>query len=382
MVLKFTLLKSMTKADRSYLSEAPRLMGGRVTLTGVLVAFSLAFIVLESGVYKLTVDSSRAQNIHPDPTLSWELLMLLIGAAIGFLYSTFGEQTETFKGAIHHFNAFLGGAAVSDLLKGKDSWIRNLFQWIATQLGFIATPALPCALLAVQLIVGSAFFYYFKMFILNPLHQQQISLREALGRNDLSAMALRPIEINKEGKPLHPPAEIKSMAKRIIKESSEALTRDALLARAKSLYLEERFSRAEGCYRRIISEMPNDQTTLYELSGVLLAQEKWGEAVETLRQLTSLPHSPPAAWNLFATALQRNGNADSEVVAAYRNYLREVTDDADAAESLVRLLLKHGFSTQDRTELNQLFRIIRDAGNHVQIAQIRSLLKDQGIIVN
>jgi tetratricopeptide (TPR) repeat protein len=101
------------------------------------------------------------------------------------------------------------------------------------------------------------------------------------------------------------------------------------------------FAAAKGAYAKVIEIAPDDVRGHYYLGRRLLAEQRYGEAVEHLRKATALNRNAGGAQNMLGYAALRQGDADG-AIAAFTEYARILPQEPNPQDSLGEGLLAAG----------------------------------------
>lgn len=261
------------------------------------------------------------------------------GAWAGFLYATFGEEADRFKGPFGLVNAFLGGAAVTDIVKPEDSSILGFLRATSESCGFVASTAPIVWALVVFAFCGFMLMYYNKQLLLNLATQRQSNALKELQKQSQAVNTL-----NKESPLTHAePGAMPTLtdeaeqAVDVLLESEpegSVATVEILRARGEAYYVRGNFAEAKLWLQRALTKNPNDQKTLISFAQVHLGEGHAREAIPLLERAAALPDAPASIWKLLGYAYLYDESLLDKAETASKRYLQNYPEDNGAKLNL------------------------------------------------
>lgn len=224
-----------------------------------------------------------------------------VGAFIGFLYSTFGEEKERFSQVFVALNGLLGGATLTDLLK-PDSSIVKVINKMTTGCGLAEADAgAVVAVIVTCAPLGFFWLYLNRKLVLNP------ATAEADGRVHEAQKILDqkpPSPAAGEDNKPQPDEDVKNAANILISrpEAGKSGTPGNLLTDGKAFYVLGKIVEAIGTFRKVLAARPNQPEAMLYLGSALVTQKKYLEAADILEKLITLPSAPISAFKLLGYA--------------------------------------------------------------------------------
>lgn len=113
------------------------------------------------------------------------------------------------------------------------------------------------------------------------------------------------------------------------------------LKQAHAWHMDGRLADAEQVYQKILSENPNDWSTLFFLGSLMLQTDRRGQAIALLEKAAMLKPREATIWNNLGTAY-RQSHFQQEAMRAYRRTLLLSPDDLDALNNMITLSVNEG----------------------------------------
>ncbi len=228
---------------------------------------------------------------------------LNVGAVIGFLYSTFGDEEAKFSKMFLAVNGVLGGATLTDLLKKDNSLLVSCLKQITVGCGLEEkSMGLVLVIIITCVPVGFFWLYFNRKLVLNPLmHLASKSLREA---NEV--LNQKPLQVNTDPDMAQPAPdpEVVAAAKIITKSGPPADPGNvgSLINVARSFYELKDFDQAVSYFQKALAIRPNQPEALVASASALLESGENLQAIPVLEKLVGLPIVPAIAWKLLGYA--------------------------------------------------------------------------------
>jgi tetratricopeptide (TPR) repeat protein len=228
---------------------------------------------------------------------------LNVGAVIGFLYSTFGEEEKKFSQIFVAVNGLLGGATLTDLLQKDNSLIIKCLEQITVGCGLDEKYAGSLFVVIITCVpVGFFWLYFNRKLVLNPeIYLASKCIKEAnevLNKKPLQIITDPDIE-----KPVSDP-EVQAAAKVITKSGSivKSGSVGALFNLGRSFYELHEYARAIPLFQKALEIRPNQPEVLLCTASAMLEIGNNLGAIGILEKLTTLSIVPTAAWKLLGYA--------------------------------------------------------------------------------
>lgn len=225
---------------------------------------------------------------------------LNVGAVLGFLYSTFGEEDERFSKVFVAVNGVLSGATLTDLLQKDHSMIFKCLEHLTVSCGLEEKYAGIVFMVIVTCVpIGFFGLYFNRKLFLNP----QINLASKMIQNANEVLNQKPLEIVTDPDMEKPTAdpEVKAAAK-VITENKDAIKSDSagvLANLGRSFYELGQYAEAIAPLEKALKIRPNQPETLLAVASAMVNSGKQLDAIGILEKLTSLSSGPTRAWKLL-----------------------------------------------------------------------------------
>ena len=305
------------------------------------------------------------------------------GIIMGLLMTAFGEEKQMFSSLSAAMNGILGGFTLADLSK-RDSIILKGLHALAAAAGDRGDIGLVSAVLLFFWAAGFVTMFFNKQYLLNPLLAKSQETADQLEKLRLLTKGIQLSDFPWESK-----LEISDDQKRQLETAVEgfdgvlddaelirALPVETLCSYAKACRLlgekaqkskvkpeaEKRFRQAEQILRRARGNKPDDAELLFELSNVLLLQERYDQAAPYYSYLTHLPSARGSTYKLLGYAGLFDFRYVAEAEAATRHYLCFVGNDAGAKLNLACAICQQ--STPEETappRRDEVFKLLRES---------------------
>jgi hypothetical protein len=225
-----------------------------------------------------------------------------IGAALGFLYSSFGEEKTVFSSVAVGINGLIGGVTLADLTN-PDGVIRGSLTATAVACGLPESSSpLIAFILITSAVLGFGAVYMLRHLTLNKAIDSSM---QSFARKGVEAA---PPPIDPENKSSNPTPET-----RILTQAPGAGvdgTSGKLLADAMAFYQEGNYARAiEILEQRVLTQSPSNTDALLYLASSQIAEnrefkpELYRKPLEILEKLITLQNPPITAFKLLGYVL-------------------------------------------------------------------------------
>jgi tetratricopeptide (TPR) repeat protein len=289
----------------------------------------------------------------------WYLLLLATasvaaGALCGFLYSTFGSESERFGDVFKVINGGIAGFAIGDLTKPEASWIVKALQSLARPAGPGTGAGVVITVVLTFGSIGFILLYFAKRLLLNRL---SLALGPPLSAEVDKASAILnaatpPILLPREVAS-NPPVQALKDAAEVVLQSTDAgaaANLADLKARAKASYISDDWEQAEDALRRAYRLDPKDPETLLYLANVIINDDRPIEAIRYLEELATLQAAPTVTWKLLGYAYLWRPDKLEDAARASERYLAAIPDDAGALLNLACALAQRGPTNNPRRD--------------------------------
>ena len=113
------------------------------------------------------------------------------------------------------------------------------------------------------------------------------------------------------------------------------------LKQAHEMHMAGKLAEAEQVYQKILSENPDDWSTLLFLGSLFLQTDRRGAAIALMQKAALMKPAEPTIWNNLGTAF-RQSHFQSQAMSAYRRTLNLLPDDEDALNNMITLYVNEG----------------------------------------
>lgn len=299
------------------------------------------------------------------------------GSWAGFLYSTFGEETDRFKGPFGLLNAAFGGAAIADISKGDESLIVGFIKSASEFCGFEGNTAPVVFALIFYTFAGFMLTYYSRLLILNPAAQRQDNEMRELQR------ALRTVDASDLGMagPGETPvlsSEEQEAVKLIVGSDLPLETAEDYRAQGQAEYYNGNYQKARELFDKALSANPSDTKALVGVAQVYLAQDNPLNAIPFLERAAGTPNPPSYVWKLLGYAYLWDENRLEESERATQRYLEENRNDNAALLNLACVYGQRGPEDLENKQkcLNLLAKVFEN--DPEERDTVRKLMKREG----
>ncbi len=262
-----------------------------------------------------------------------------MGAFLGFLFSTFGDEKQSFSPVFTAINGLLGGATLADLLKADQSFIVKSARALGQGAGLPADRyALIFAIAAACVPLGFFVAYFNRTLLLNPFQKK---IDDTLGAAKTALLAISPVPDLDPEVPADP--ETAQLAKKILNRpgAGQEGSFDDLFNDGKAYYVLGRIDDALSTFQRCLAQRPGHPGSMLYQAAALIDLKNYLPAIDVLESLVNKPQAPIEAWKLLGYASlfypgNRPEHADKlrRAIAASRAYLNLHPDDPGAQLNL------------------------------------------------
>lgn len=282
-----------------------------------------------------------------------------VGAFLGFLFSTFGDEKQSFSPVFTAINGLLGGATITDLLKADQSFIVRGARALGAGGGLPPDRyALVFALAAACVPLGFFVAYLNRTLLLNPFQKK---IDDSLGAAKTALLNITPVPDLDPGASADP--ETAQLAKKILTRPGVGRegSFDDLFNDGKAYYVLGQIDDALATFQRCLAQRPGHPGSMLYQAAALIDLKKYLPAGDILESLVNKPQAPIEAWKLLGYALlfypaTRPEHADKlrRAIAASRAYLNLQPDDTGAQLNLACAYGQLGpANAEARAELRQ-----------------------------
>ncbi len=263
---------------------------------------------------------------------------LCIGAAVGFLYSAFGDEEEKFSSLFKILNGVIGGFTTADLLN-PEGVIRKILGSLARSSN--SDTGIVAMVVAMFGMIGFLCLYVNRRVYINP----------AIANSEARLVELGATYFGDGGLP-EQRSEFVRLGNQLMKKGEEKLKKERssyrLLLYAKALYAAGYYSTAETLLKECQKRDPGNSDALHYLGNVLIkqgiefdkagkdveAEEKMKAATTLLEQLTTMKQARIVSWKFLGYAALWNDQKYELAADSSKTYLEQMPGDADAVLNL------------------------------------------------
>jgi tetratricopeptide (TPR) repeat protein len=289
-------LTQSDEARRQNLDHRARQAVYQFVLVTLLLLFALVCLTVPSkGTFCWTVPIVAAAFVS-------------IGAVLGFLYSTFGDEEQRFSPVMAALTTALGGAGLADATNAN-GFLRRIYHELACAAGLDAcADGLLLALAALFVPLGFFILYFYRRLALNSLQLQQAAeqarLKEGVRGSLAPAISLE-LDSTPSEAVFHTDPGARELAEAWLKrEPAGEPGYDDLLADARAQIVLGRYDEAIASLLRCLALRPESTQATLLLGAAYVARKRHPEAVALLENLIrkTPARAPLNAWKLLGYA--------------------------------------------------------------------------------